>query len=107
MHRTCCKCVAALPANTGRHVTVCQGCRKPRHDLAEPRAGQPLTPREEHVVRCIMKDNSCKLVAHELGLGTGTVKVYLSHIYKKLGVGRAGLVKWGMRNGFDDAPPTA
>lgn len=54
-----------------------------------------------------MKDNSCKLVAHELGLGTGTVKVYLSHIYKKLGVGRAGLVKWGMRNGFDDAPPTA
>lgn len=43
-----------------------------------------LTPREEEILRLIAKGYSNKLVARELDLAVGTVKVHVKHILKKL-----------------------
>jgi two-component system nitrate/nitrite response regulator NarL len=56
------------------------------------REGQPpqrpeeagLTGREEEILRLIAMGYSNKLVAHELDLAVGTVKVHVKHILKKL-----------------------
>jgi len=61
------------------------------HALREdPRPRRPeqagLTPREEEILALIAKGYSNKLVARELGLTVGTVKVHVKHILKKLGL---------------------
>jgi two-component system nitrate/nitrite response regulator NarL len=47
---------------------------------------QTLTPRERQVVVSLCKGNSNKMIARQLNLTEGTVKVHLSNIYNKLGV---------------------
>jgi two-component system nitrate/nitrite response regulator NarP len=48
--------------------------------------GAKLTPREEEVAHLVAKGMHNKSIAHELGISDGTVKVYLSRIYEKLGL---------------------
>jgi two-component system nitrate/nitrite response regulator NarL len=43
-----------------------------------------LTPREEEILRLVAKGYSNKLIARELDLAVGTVKVHVKHILKKL-----------------------
>jgi DNA-binding NarL/FixJ family response regulator len=105
--RTCCRCLRRLSSKTAGN--ICEVCRRPPCDTSTRNsklnlAGKPLTNRETHIIRCLVREMPNKSIAHELGLTEGTVKIYLLRIYRKLGVGRIGAVKWGMRNGFDDAP---
>jgi len=43
-----------------------------------------LTPREEQILRLVAKGFSNKLIARELDLAVGTVKVHVKHVLKKL-----------------------
>jgi DNA-binding NarL/FixJ family response regulator len=55
----------------------------------------PLSHREEQVTALIRQGKANKIIAFELGLTTGTVKEYLFHIFKKLGVhNRTELAIW-------------
>jgi two-component system nitrate/nitrite response regulator NarL len=61
------------------------------HALREdPRPKRPdqagLTPREEEILALITKGFSNKLIARELDLTVGTVKVHVKHVLKKLGL---------------------
>ena len=47
---------------------------------------EPLTEREQHILRLLEKDLTNKQIARELVLTPGTVKVHTSNIYRKLGV---------------------
>jgi two-component system, NarL family, nitrate/nitrite response regulator NarL len=58
-----------------------------RDDPRPPRPDQAgLTPREEEILRLIAKGYSNKLVARDLELTVGTVKVHVKHLLKKLGL---------------------
>ena len=57
-----------------------------RQDEPAP-AGQPrLTPREREVLDLIASGLNNKLIARELELSEGTVKVHVKHLLKKLGL---------------------
>lgn len=43
-----------------------------------------LTPREHEVLARVSRGSSNKIIAHELGISPGTVKVHVSHIMQKL-----------------------
>jgi two-component system nitrate/nitrite response regulator NarL len=59
--------------------------------------GVPLTPREKQVVACVCKALLNKEIAHELHLAEGTVKVFMSTIFCKVGVSnRVALALWGV-----------
>ena len=45
-----------------------------------------LTPRQKDVLTLVVKGNSNKQIARELGLGEGTVKVHLASLFRTLGV---------------------
>jgi DNA-binding NarL/FixJ family response regulator len=45
-----------------------------------------LTPRQKDVLTLVVKGNSNKEIARELGLGEGTVKVHLASLFRTLGV---------------------
>jgi DNA-binding NarL/FixJ family response regulator len=47
---------------------------------------EALTPREVEVVAQILDGNSNQKIAGQLGLASGTIKVYVAHIFEKLGV---------------------
>lgn len=54
-----------------------------------PRDSQkPLSPREQQVVGFVLKAWTNLMIANELHLTEGTVKVYMRHILAKLGVKR-------------------
>ena len=52
----------------------------PVHDVI----GRTLTRREAEVVRLVSRGLANKLVAEELGVREGTVKIHLHSIYRKL-----------------------
>jgi DNA-binding NarL/FixJ family response regulator len=77
--RTCCKCGADTPKGT----VVCGACRKPK----TVRSLRPdLTFRERQVIDLVCQAKPNKEIAWELKLTEGTVKEYLNHIFRKLGV---------------------
>jgi DNA-binding NarL/FixJ family response regulator len=45
-----------------------------------------LTPREREIVASLCRGNSNKMIARELGISEGTVKVHLVNIFAKLGI---------------------
>ena len=49
-------------------------------------ADEPLTPRESEVADLVLRGFGNKVIARNLGLQVGTVKIHLHHIYQKLGV---------------------
>jgi DNA-binding NarL/FixJ family response regulator len=54
---------------------------------------QLLTPRERDVVACLWKGHCNKLIARELQISEGTVKVHLVNIFAKMDVrNRAALI---------------
>ena len=55
-------------------------------DLAESETAATLTPRQKDVLTLVVKGNSNKEIARELGLGEGTVKVHLASLFRTLGV---------------------
>jgi len=57
-----------------------------------------LTPREGDVVALLGLGLRNKDLARELNITPGTVKVYLSRLYQKLGVTRYELAVYGLRN---------
>jgi DNA-binding NarL/FixJ family response regulator len=51
-----------------------------------PGSGEQLTPRQREVLERLREGKSNKLIAHELGLTEGTVKVHVTAILRLLGV---------------------
>lgn len=71
--------------------------------------GKKLTRRQAQIVSLIATGMRNREIAARLFNTEGTVKVYLSHIYRQLGCkGRHELMVWARANGFDqigDKPP--
>jgi DNA-binding CsgD family transcriptional regulator len=77
---------------------VCPACKKPRvnppRDLASM-AGQALTFREVQIVNLVATGMPNKEIAHELRLGEGTIKAFMSVIMAKTGQpNRTALAIW-------------
>ncbi len=67
-----------------------------------------LTPRESELLRRVAEGLANKEIAWQLGIGEGTVKVYLSRLFDKLGVSdRYELALLGLRNGAREVPSLA
>ena len=56
-----------------------QGAPEPDH------GGHPLTARERDIQRLITTGMSNKLIARELGISDGTVKIHVKNLMRKLG----------------------
>jgi len=93
MPRTCARCGRGFGA-LGREYT-CPSCKEPvveKVAVAVPR----LSFRERQIVELIQQAKSNKEIAYELCLTVGTVKEYIYHIFRKLGVtNRTQLALWG------------
>ncbi len=91
--RTCARCGLGFGA-LGREYT-CPSCKEPT--LEKPAAAVPrLSFRERQIVELIQQAKSNKEIAYELCLTVGTVKEYVYHIFRKLGVtNRTQLALWG------------
>ncbi|MCW2243596.1 response regulator transcription factor [Azospirillum canadense] len=58
-----------------------------------------LTPRQRSVLKCMKEGKPYKIIAHELGMGTSTVKTHVRSILKKLGLtNRAEAVNLSLRD---------
>jgi DNA-binding NarL/FixJ family response regulator len=63
-----------------------------------------LTRREGELITLLSHGLKNKEIAHALGIGEGTVKVYLSRVFKKVGVNdRFQLALYALRNVLDSA----
>ena len=70
-------------------------------DSASRKTIKKLTPRQIEVIKCIARGLSNKLIAYELGLTEGTVKVHVTVILKTLGVtNRTAAVMEAVKNGY-------
>lgn len=66
---------------------------------AELRSGARLSPREEEILSHLFAGRSNKLIARELGITEGTVKVHLKTMFRKIGVeNRTEAVIWALAN---------
>jgi len=74
-----------------------------RNDSRPPQPGDAgLTPRELEILGLIAKGFSNKLIARELGLSVGTIKVHVKHILKKLKLkSRVEAAVWAINSGTD------
>ena len=98
--RSCCRCGAEF-LTVGERVRVCESCRRP---AKPPRLrvvpGQKLSQRERQVAALVAQGLPNKLIASELHLSEGTIKVYLFHIFQKTKVtNRTELAVWQVRGG--------
>lgn len=58
-----------------------------------------LSPREIQLAALVSRGQQNKEIAYALGLTPGTVKVYLHHLFPKLGISnRAELAVWAVRH---------
>ncbi len=83
MERNCHRCgkeYDALPK-----VRVCAACKRPRIRAARP-IPRTLTLRQKQLAGLVVKGKLNKEIAFDLHLSEGTIKTYLSAIFKKLGV---------------------
>lgn len=101
--KTCARCGRDFGA-VDREYT-CPTCKKP---APKDRSGpQELSSRERQIVELVRQAKSNKEIAYDLCLTTGTVKEYLYHIFRKLGVSnRTALALWTPPNrtvAMDDA----
>lgn len=56
---------------------------------------EKLSPRQKQLAKLLSEGLSNKEIAWYLGLTEGTVKVYLSSMYKRLGIhGRVNIANW-------------
>lgn len=74
----------------------------PRLPTRPDQAG--LTPREQQILALIARGLSNKLIARELDVAVGTVKVHVKHLLKKLGLAsRIEAAVWAVNTGQDPA----
>ncbi len=73
-----------------------------RSDKLSPSPGQvEFTAREEQIVAQIAEGKSNKLIARELGISDGTVKVHVKNILRKLNLSsRLETAVWAFENGY-------
>ena len=64
------------------------------------RAGRSaLTPREVQVMNLVQRGYRNREIGQSLGIGTGTVKIHLKHVFEKTGIrGRYGLALYGLKH---------
>lgn len=81
--RSCCRCGREFQT-AGERVRVCQTCRRPPKP-PRPRVspGEKLSQRESQVAALVARGLPNKLIAAELHLTEGTIKVYLFRIFQK------------------------
>ena len=90
--KTCTRCGQNLDALGRDH--ACATSKEPSPDGRAPSA--KLSFRERQIVHLIQQAKSNKEIAYELSLTVGTVKEYIYHIFRKLGVtNRTELALWG------------
>ncbi|MGE6529804.1 response regulator [Pseudomonas sp. NPDC077382] len=71
-----------------------------------PCGSQALTERECQTLALIAEGMSNKLIARELGISDGTVKIHVKHLLSKLSLhSRLELAAWAHRGGFLDGQP--
>lgn len=73
-----------------------------RHESQpKPAASVKLTDREREILSRIAAGHSNKLIARELKIAEGTVKVHVKHLLRKLDLGsRVEAAVWAVRSGF-------
>ncbi|HRD67043.1 MAG TPA: two-component system response regulator NarL [Candidatus Competibacter sp.] len=82
--------VAAILADALRH-----------QSQPKPAVSVKLTDREREILSRIAAGHSNKLIARELKIAEGTVKVHVKHLLRKLDLGsRVEAAVWAVRNGF-------
>jgi DNA-binding NarL/FixJ family response regulator len=57
-----------------------------RREAGAEEVARVLTPREIEIVRLVARGGRNKVIARELGITEGTVKIHLHNIYEKLGI---------------------
>lgn len=93
--RNCSRCGRSF-GSVGREY-VCPACRAVKRAARVPT--RELSFRERQIVQLVQQAKANKEIAFELSLTEGTVKEYLYHIFRKLGVrNRTDLALWGRDN---------
>jgi DNA-binding NarL/FixJ family response regulator len=64
----------------------CPECRRPRLEVTVNNVSRELSFRERQIVGLVREAKANKEIAAELCLTEGTIKEYLHHIFRKLGV---------------------
>jgi DNA-binding NarL/FixJ family response regulator len=92
--RNCCRCGDEFRVDGKER--VCQNCRKPKQQRAEP-LRRHLTLREKQIVELVKQAKLNKEIAFLLHLSEGTIKEYLNKIFRKLDVkNRTELAVWSL-----------
>jgi DNA-binding NarL/FixJ family response regulator len=79
---TCARCGREFSVS-GREYT-CKACKE--KGPSPDKTASKLSSREKQIVGLIQEAKSNKEIAYELSLTVGTVKEYLYHVFRKLGV---------------------
>jgi DNA-binding NarL/FixJ family response regulator len=89
--KTCARCGQVRPEG---EAFACPTCKQPALEGGD--AILMLSLRERQIVQLIQQAKTNKEIAYELSLTVGTVKEYVYHIFRKLGVtNRTELALWG------------
>ncbi len=97
--RNCIRCGKDF-MSFNRRAQSCVICKNPPSVSIRGVYGKPLTAREWQIVQCVSEAKPNKEIAHQLHLHEGTVKVYVSDIFAKVGVkNRTELAIWWVRKG--------
>lgn len=76
------------------------------HQVKPPIPTHDLSQREVQILRCLLRGDSNKLIANQLSITEGTVKVHLKGVLKKINVrNRTQAAIWALNSGFVDGPP--
>ena len=98
--RSCCRCGVEF-RSFGERVRLCQSCRRPKSRRLRAVVGQKLSHRERQVAMLVARGLPNKLIASELHLAEGTIKMYLFHIFQKTKCNnRTELAIWQVREGL-------
>ena len=96
--RNCVKCGEEIQGGSGNNSSTYPQPKEERTAALNP----TLSFREGQVVNLVCKAKLNKEIAHELQLTEGTVKEYLSRIFRKLGVSnRTQLAIWALSHHAD------
>jgi DNA-binding NarL/FixJ family response regulator len=82
--KSCARCGRIFGA-MGREYT-CPNCRRPKTSNESEMGSRELSCRERQIVMLVREAKANKEIAAELCLTEGTIKEYLHHIFRKLGV---------------------
>jgi two-component system nitrate/nitrite response regulator NarL len=76
------------------------------HQVKPPIPTHDLSQREVQILRCLLRGDSNKLIANQLSITEGTVKVHLKGVLKKINVrNRTQAAIWALNSGLINGPP--